>query len=44
MKIQKTKLIEIGIKQNEDEKIFQWKKDHLEDISSDGLLKDVQSP
>ena len=40
MKIQKTKLKEIGIKQNEDDKIFQWKKDHLADISSSGFSKD----
>ena len=44
MKIQKTKLKEIGIKQNEHDKIFQWKKDHLENISSDRLSTDSTSP
>ena len=37
MKIQKTKLKEIGIKQNEEDKIFQWEIDHLENISSNEL-------
>ena len=34
MKIQKTKLKEIGINQNEDDKIFQSKKDHLVELTS----------
>ena len=44
MKIQKAKLKEIGIKQIEDDKIFQWKKDHLAEISTDQSLKDSKSP
>ena len=37
MKIQKTKLKEIGIRQNEDDKIFQWKKDHLEELTTNSI-------
>ena len=33
MKIQKTKLKEIGIKPYEDDQIFQWKKDCLAELS-----------
>ena len=40
MKIQKTKLKEIGIQQNEDDKVFQWKKDHLAELTS----KDFSAP
>ena len=34
MKIQKTKLKEIGIEPYEDDKIFQWKKDRLADLAA----------
>ena len=32
MKIQKTKLKEIGINPDNDDRIFQWKTDHLADL------------
>ena len=44
MKIQKTKLKEIGIKQNADDKIFQWQKDHLAELPSNALSEDSSAP
>ena len=44
MKIQKTKLKEIGINQNENDKIFQWKKDHLVELTANSFCKDSTEP
>ena len=44
MKIQKTKLKEIGVNQNEDDKVFQWKKDHLVELTSNSFCKDSTEP